>query len=141
MKKYFLALILTSITFNSFSQEKSKIRPFVNPPETKPRFMEDAELTQYQNNLSFSTKIRDHFIKYIENSATKDSIKHEIWVSIEIDTIGVSKFLTIKPQKLETIYLKKELTIIINSLPKFIPATQRNKKVKIIYIIPLLKKE
>ena len=61
MKKYFLILILTSITLNSFCQEKKKIRPFVNPDETNPRFVEDKKLSESENLKSFNKKLRAYF--------------------------------------------------------------------------------
>ncbi len=133
MKKYFIIFILTSFILNSFGQEKGNIRPFINPAETKARFIEDKNLSENENLKSFRKKIKEHFIKHLENTSVKDSIKDKIFVSFKIDTVGVSIFHNLKPQKLETIYLKVVFSNIINSFPKFIPATQRNKKVPIYY--------
>ena len=141
MKNYLLILILVLITFNSFCQEKSEITPFVNPPETNPRFVEDKKLSESENLKSFDKKLRIHFDEYLNNSNLKDSIGNKIYIRFSIDTLGNTKFHKIYPKGVETKYLKKEVLILLNSLPKFIPATQRNKKVNIIYIIPLLKKE
>jgi hypothetical protein len=141
MKQYFLVLILTSITFNSFSQEGSEIRPFFNPTETKPRFIEDKNLSERENLKTFNKKLRTHFNQHLKNSNLKDSIESKIYILFKIDTIGLSQFHKIRPQEFETKYLKKEISTIVNALPQFIPATQRNKKVTIIYVIPLLKNE
>ena len=135
MKNYLLILILVLITFNSFCQEKSEITPFVNPPETKPRFIEDINLSESENLKSFNKKLRAYFYEDI----ITDSIQAKIYVSFKIDTLGHSKFHKIYPKEFETKYLKTKFSNIINSLPKFIPATQRNKKINMNYSITIFK--
>ena len=141
MKHYFFIVILSLVSFNSFCQEKSEGRPWVNPIETRPRFIEDKNLSENENLNSFNKKIKAYFIRYLQNSPIKDSIKSKIYISFKIDTIGRSQFYKIRPEKFESINLKKEISTLVDALPQFIPATQRNKKVTIIYAIHLFKNE
>jgi len=136
--RYFL-LILILVTTDSFCQENTEKYSFVNPKETIPRFLEDKNLTEKENQVSFKTKIKEHFIKHIELSQALDSIKNKIYVSFKIDSLGFSKFYGIKPTNYDTKYLRNEFSNIVNSLPTFIPATQRNRKINIIYSIPVFR--
>lgn len=132
-------IIIFFLIFSALSYSQEKAKSFVNPPQTKPRFLEDINLTEQENLESFRKKISTHFIQNIENSNLKDSIKNKFYVSFKIDTLGISRFHNIKPQSLETQFIKEKFSIIINSLPKLIPATQRNKKVSIFYTIPVFR--
>ncbi|MEZ4840257.1 MAG: hypothetical protein R2821_01720 [Flavobacteriaceae bacterium] len=141
MKKISLILFLLS-SFYFFGQEK-EVRPFIDPPRTTPRFVEDQHLSEKENKEIFSKKISNRFNNYIHNNDISkyfDSTYKKIYFSFEIDSLGYCKFHKIFPEKLIHSKLVEDLTIIVDSLPRFIPATENNKPVKIYYSIPIVKK-
>ena len=137
MKQSIFIIILTLVTYDSFCQKENSVRPFVNPVETKPRFIEDQHLSENENLKSFNQKIKVSIVNKLKNSPIIDSISNKICISFKIDTFGRSQFYKIRPVESETRYLIKEISALLDSLPKFIPATQRNKKTSIIYVIPI----
>jgi len=141
MKKVFIIIFITS-QLVCYSQ--NNIRPFVNPIETAPRFTEDIGLSEAQNKKLFNKRILSLFTKHFNYSDSlfiNNSIKTKAYIMFSIDSLGKAKFYGVKPKKIVSIYHIKEVSRIIDSLPKFIPAKQRNRPVKIGYSIPILLKK
>ncbi len=140
MKEIFIIIFIISQSI-CFSQ--NNVRPFVNPVETAPRFIEDISLSETQNKKSFNKRIQSLFTKhfnYPDSPFINDSIKTKAYISFSIDSLGKVKFHSIKPKKLFSNHCIKEVSRMIDSLPNFIPAKQRNRPVKIKYHISIYSK-
>ena len=96
-------VFLLFVTTLSYSQEENG--SWVNIVETKPRFLEDQDLSEQENLKSFRNKVNLHFNKNIDRSKLKDSIKNKLYVNFKVDTLGISTFHKIYPRKAETQYL------------------------------------
>jgi len=135
--------IIIFIISQSICFSQNNVRPFVNPVETAPRFVEDINLSEAQNKKKFNKRIQSLFTKhfdYLDSPFINDSIKTKVNIKFSIDSLGRAKFYDIKPKKIISNHHVEELSKMINSLPKFIPAKQRNKSVMIKYHISIYSK-
>lgn len=138
-----MVLILALVTFNSFSQEETRL--FSNPVETKPRFKNDIALSKEENRKSFDKRIQNHFLKNFKVDKQDFEIikKSKCYFTFSIDTSGKATYKNIKVlkkgNKLSNKFIQ-ESNRVINLLPSLIPAKQRNIPVKIIYVVPITNK-
>lgn len=140
MKK--ISLILFLLFSSYFFGQENQVRPFIDPPRTTPRFVEDQDLSERENKEIFGKKITERFHGYVScNDISKyfDSIHRKIYFSFKIDSLGYSKFNMIWPKELINSQLADDLSKIVDSLPRFIPATLNNRPVPIYYSMPFLK--
>lgn len=111
--------------------------PFVNI-QNAPVFKGCEGLAREENKQCFDKKIKQfvqhNFDAELANELGLRSGKHKIQTQFLIDDKGFVVDIKIRaPHKT----LERETEILLEKLPKFLPGTQRNKPVKVRYILPI----
>ncbi len=139
MKRTLFFLLLFTITTTSKAQALFGIDIY-----TQPKFVEDSLLNDTQNRKVFKQKLKKllkyKLETYPEDPFAYDTIKRA-FITFQIDSTGLATYKDEHPQgsfKAEFIGFFKE---IVDSLPRFIPAKERNRNTKIYYTLPIFNPE
>ncbi len=132
MKSLFIA-ILTFSTLLISAQESDTLSVIIDPIETEPIFPggNDSLCCFIETNLNFK----------ILNSTDKTG---KIIVFFNIDTTGQVLDIEINPELLQKLsgvindrIIENEIKRVIQLMPRWKPATQRNKAIKVQYALPI----
>jgi len=141
----FTFIILQMVCFGQERKSKSEKNglPFY-PIETAPRFIQDISLFEGQNKKSFNQRIRSLFIEYFKKQDSlfiKDKFKTKTYITFTIDSLGKAEFSGVRPDNLFSKNEIENISVFIDSLPRFIPGKQRQRPVKVKYTIPVHSKK